>query len=349
MADNPGLGIVLDHEILSETYVPPVIRAGEQHISEIRRCLSPALMGQKPMTVWLHGSPGTGKTTAATHVLCELREKAGVPGLCVNCWKHNSFYSVLEHILNRMRRGFGDARDTSVRLAQFEKLVNDRPFIIVLDEVDLMPVREKNDAIYNLYSTGKTGLVLISESRHSILTLEERITSRLNPRLVSFEPYSSAELLDILSDRAARALHPGSCDPGLMELIARKAQGDARIAIHTLRNAALCADAEKAARISQAHVRKGYSDTRHLKRTYELKRLSEHHGLLYRLVMNRAGITSPELFRAYLAECESKDWKPVASRTFSLYMQKMAGLRLIRAERARVKGRVYSFRPVEYP
>ncbi|MBW1732430.1 MAG: hypothetical protein JRJ75_16390 [Deltaproteobacteria bacterium] len=52
MAITSDMGIVLDEEILSETYVPPTISAREPHIKELKECVSPALRGMKPMSAW---------------------------------------------------------------------------------------------------------------------------------------------------------------------------------------------------------------------------------------------------------------------------------------------------------
>ncbi len=273
-----------------------------------------------------------------------MNRRTRIPGIYVNCWKHNTFYSVLEYLLDEMKRGFGDARDTSVKLGQFERMIKDRPFLIILDEIEIVHSGERNDIIYNLFSTGKVGLMCISENWYSLLQLEARIKSRLSPRLVAFRPYSLNELVDILRERAVRALHPDSWNTRTLELIAQKARGDARIAIHTLRNAAVNADAESANKIQPTHIREGFSDTKDLRTSYDLKRLTQHHTLLYGIVMDHPEITSPELLRAYIKECKSKNWKPVAERTFSLYMKRMTELKLLKAERARVKGRVHAYR-----
>jgi cell division control protein 6 len=343
MAINSEFEILLDEEILSETHVPTAIPAREPQIKELQSCISPALKGQKPLSAWLHGGPGTGKTAVACHLLSELNKRANVPGIYVNCWKHNSFYSVLEYMLNEMRRGFGDARDRSVKLGQFERLLKNRPFLIVLDEIDLVPSRERNTMVYNLFSVGKVGLICISESPYPILALEARIKSRLSPKVLAFEPYSVSELINILKERAPRALHLDSWQYRTLETIAEKAKGDARIAIQTLRNAALNAGSEGARKIENNHIRKGFSDNDKLKKNYQLKRLTEHHRLLYRIIKEHPGITSPGLFETYVRECEARNWKPIASRTFSLYTQKMTELKLIKAERARVRGRVHAF------
>jgi cell division control protein 6 len=343
MAFDSKFEIVLNGDWLREDYLPAIIPARESHMRELQRCVSPALKGQKPLNAWLHGSPGTGKTTVACNILREVNKRANVPGVYVNCWKHNTFYSILEYVVNEMRRGFGDARDTHVKLKQLERLVKDRPFLVVLDEVDLMPSSERNNTIYNLFSIAKVGLICISESRFPILSLEERIKSRLRPQVISFKTYSPDEMVKILRERAARPLHPDSWGPSILKIIAQKARGDARIALQTLRNAAIHAESEGAKRITASHVEKGFVDTGGLSKTYELKRLSSHHRLLYKAVKENPGITSPELFEAYLRECQECNWKPIASRTFSLYMQKMAELKLVRAKRARVRGRVHAF------
>lgn len=335
--------IILNPDVLNDTLTPSTILSRDVHTKELERCISPAFKGEKPLCVWIHGKSGTGKTTVACHTLSRTQKNRGIPGLYVNCWKRNSFYSILEYMINEMRRGFGDARDKSLKLDQFARLVKDRPFLIVLDELDLLPAKERDSVIYNLHSIGKVGLICISESRHTFLSLAPRLRSRLQPQMLTFEPYSDQEVLHILRDRARKALTSDCWDDETLKAIVKKAGSDARIAIQTLRNAAVYADSEGACRIELKHIKKGFLDTRGLRKTYELKQLTEHHRLLFRLISQRLGITSPDLYHAYVKECQVRHWKPIADRTFSLYTKRMAELKLIRAERARVKGRVHAF------
>lgn len=59
------LVIFTNLDLLNETYIPPDIPAREQQIKELIDCLAPALKKKKPVHVWLHSKPGTGKTLIA--------------------------------------------------------------------------------------------------------------------------------------------------------------------------------------------------------------------------------------------------------------------------------------------
>ncbi|MCJ7646365.1 AAA family ATPase, partial [bacterium] len=253
--------ILLEPDVLSEEYFPHRMGARETQISHFRSCLYPVLKNEKPLQVWLHGKPGTGKTAAAKYLAHELHLKSKVEYIHVNCRKHNSFYSILDHILNELRVGFGDERDGRVKLEKIERYVKDRSLILILDEIDFLPQKERSSLLYNL-SFDKVGLVCISENRDALISLNGRTKSRLQPHLIEFTAYTSAEIEEILHERAFAALAPGSWDPKAVERIARLAGGDARIAIQTLRNAAEIAEGQGSQAISAEHIDMAFSNTR---------------------------------------------------------------------------------------
>ncbi len=88
-------------------------------------------------------------------------------------------------------------------------------------------------------------------------------------------------------------------------------------------------------------------DARVIKKAYLLNKLTPDHKILYEIVKSRKEILSNQLWEAYLSEARKRKVKPIASRTYSEYVNKLRDLGLIKAERARVRGKVRVFRVVE--
>jgi hypothetical protein len=85
---------------------------------------------------------------------------------------------------------------------------------------------------------------------------------------------------------------PRTWDKALLESISEKAEGDARIAIQTLKNAANYAEKGNSIRILQEHAEKGWKDARVIKKTYLLNKLTTHHRILFEIVKSRKEIVS---------------------------------------------------------
>src|SRR5947208_3389617 len=75
--------------------------------------------------------------------------------------------------------------------------------------------------------------------------------------VVKFPRYDRTELEDIVQGRVALAMHPGTVDDDLIDLIADIASefGDARYAIELLEKAGMLADEERAEEVAAEHVR----------------------------------------------------------------------------------------------
>ena len=187
--------IIKNPEILNETHIPFNIPAREPQINELLTCLKPALNKKKPLHAWLYGLPGTGKTLTAKYVLGKMEKEAWVKGLYVNCWENNSYYSILDKIIRELRILGAEKLSTSFKLERLKQAIGSVPFIIVLDEIDMLKKTNIDSVVYNLCNIGNVGLVFICNTTDILFSMDERIRSRLNAKFIEFIPYTTDELM----------------------------------------------------------------------------------------------------------------------------------------------------------
>jgi cell division control protein 6 len=92
---------------------------------------------------------------------------------------------------------------------------------------------------------GNCGLILVSTSFHSLLSLTTRIRRSLSLSEIEFPAYSAKEIFDILKERIEFALRPNTMEESMIKLVALASAGDARVGIDILRKASKRADALK--------------------------------------------------------------------------------------------------------
>jgi cell division control protein 6 len=336
--------IITDPAVFSEDFIPSYIHEREFQIKWLMAALFPAIRGRKPVNVWIHGKPGSGKTCVSKFVLQKLTERWGKIGTAyVNCWQHNTLYSALDHILSEFRLLGGEAPSTSVKLRRFFNFVKDRPFILILDEIDAPPPKERNDLLYNLSRTGNIGIVCISRRDETYFQLDERVRSRLSARLLEFEAYSPEQVMTILRERANQALKYKTYDDEVLSIIAELAQGDIRVGLETLKTAAEYAEFEDD-KISLKHIHKGAKDLRRSQRENVLARLTSHHKIIYNIIEQKPSILSGELWSNYMDVCNNTNERPIGRRTFSAYLERLENLRLVSTTKPSISGKVRSFK-----
>jgi cell division control protein 6 len=234
--------------------------------------------------------------------------------------------------------------NTAFKLERFHQFIGKKPFVIILDEIDQVKSPEKDGIIYNLCTLGNVGVICISKSRLALYSLDERILSRLNARQVAFTPYTEEELFRILCRRTELCLRSRACSESTLRFIARLSEGNARVTIQILRNAALMAEREHCSTIKLTQIKEGHNLSKNLEKSYVLNRLSSNHKLLYMLVKENKEINSGDLWKAYLKRCRELQKKPLALRTFSKYMNRLIEMELVQWDQALVKGQVRAFR-----
>lgn len=212
--------IILNRNILQNTYVPSQLLHREKQIDDIVSIIAPSLNKDKPSNVLIIGKTGTGKTAVVKYLGDELKKADGDNNNCdfiyINCETVDTPYSILYNISNHLITDpNGGIPFTGWSLERaFNTLISlidgkDKVFIIVLDEIDQSYTRNGDDIFYFLTTINE----MLSRSRVSIIgitnnskfneTLSPKIRSRLGEEKIIFSPYNSSELCDILRQRAA--------------------------------------------------------------------------------------------------------------------------------------------------
>jgi len=331
--------IIKNEKMFDEDYVPPTIHFRDGQIKDLQLCLESGIKGNRPIHAFICGPSGTGKTLIARSLLKELEEHS-ILGIYINCWEHKSLYSIIDKIVNEFRILSVEKISSIYKIEKLERYLNARPFVIILDDIDRLDPKDIDHVLYNLSDLAKTGLVCIGCSMSFLHKLDQRVRSRLNPKLIECPAYSKKELTRILKERAEYGLEEARWDERILRKAINLANGDARMAIQTLRNAAAYAENAKKGKIEVKDLEKGWVDAAELKVNKVLANLNEHHKFIYEVIQERRKVVSGKLWDAYKDACRRKKLKPVPQRTFQYYRDELLCMGLICSKRLRIRGNV---------
>jgi len=240
-----------------EDTLQPVCRDAEIHA--IRDAVRPLTKRNTSETLLIHGPPGTGKTVCVNHVFDALDRETSVKPIQINCWQYSTRPALLTELLIQLgypapRKG----KPVDELLSKLrEWLDKNRCVALSLDEFDQL--QDKTEVAYDLHmlsqqTQNKLGLVLISNLPPDEMFLDSRSWSRLNSRILKFEPYTTNQLQAILQNTAEQAFKPGAVTDNLIEAIADEAaenRGDCREAFNRLLQAGQHAVQNNAREVTQ--------------------------------------------------------------------------------------------------
>lgn len=331
--------IILNEEMFDEDYIPTVFQHRESQIKDLKSCLESIFMGKKPIHTFLFGPSGAGKTLMAKCLMKEL-EGRSIMVAYVNCWENQSLHSIMDKINGDFRIIQAERNSTIYKIERLEKFLNLKPFVLILDDIDRLDPKEIDLILYNLCDLKNTVLVCIGYNLGFLKKLDDRVRSRLVPKIIECPAYSKKELLEILRERAENGLSEGSWNPQVIRKTMSMANGDARMAIQTIRNAANGAECEHKGMIDINDLKRSCIDARELKINKVLDNLTEHHRMIFEIIRDRKKIISGKLWDAYEDECRKKKAKPAPQRTFQYYRDELLNMGLICSKRMRIRGNV---------
>ncbi len=223
---------VKDFAVFDFNHIPdqPLMREECQRLIDIKLRFS--LTGI-PTHLAVIGSRGSGKTLTLKYLQTIIPSRTDLTVLYANCRTHNTSFKILAHLLGVQARGA-----SLTELYDRFRVRYPNKTVVVLDEVDLMSLKDRRREILYLLSRSEAPymVIMLSNNPHVLKELDPATMSSLQPELIHFRNYNADQIAAILQDRANRGLH--EWDKGSLSHVAaltvRNANADARLAIKTL-------------------------------------------------------------------------------------------------------------------
>lgn len=265
--------IFRDERFLSPDFLPDGLPHRDNQVQSLVYALRPLSEGKNASHVFVHGSPGTGKTATLKFVMNQLKDfSERVKPVYFNCFEFNTRQSVLAELTRVVERPVPSRGMSTGEL--FSKVLEGLRFarfvpVLVFDEFDQLLFNDGSELLYDVLRVSEKGLpsipvVLISNDFSIPSKLDERVRSSFGHEAIFFDSYSPKQLKDILRERAGLAFFPNVLSDDALGLIAANASkrgGDCRVAIESLLKAGRQAERSNSPVISVEHVRLALGDS----------------------------------------------------------------------------------------
>jgi len=243
-------------------FLPKELLFRDNEMQEITSVIKPLLQDRPGVNLFIYGKPGLGKTAVVRFLLKKLEEadlELEPFVLYVNCWKNNTSYKLALEIAHALSFYSVQNKSGSEVLQAVVELLNKKPVVIVLDEVDKL---EDFEALYYLLEdVFKKSVIAIANDKSWVVRLEPRLRSRLQPQELEFKPYNKQQVHGILKQRLDLAFIPNAWDLAAFERVVDKtfASGDIRVGLFLMRQAGLIAEYRNASKVLLQDVEKAIS------------------------------------------------------------------------------------------
>ncbi len=324
-------------EVLAPDYVPDHLPNRMDEIGFISQIINEFLKG-KTCHVFIHGTPGTGKTASIKYMFNKLTEDAEAMVSYVNCFNKNTRMGVLHSIfLDFFKKKRPTRRMPSRRGISYDELLDSfkqelsktkTNLVVCLDEVDQL---KEDKIIYDLTrSEIPIEIITISNNPFAFKDMDPRTKSSFYPlEEMSFKPYNTEEMIEIIKQRVELAFQKNVFSKEAIEYLANftaDKKGDVRIARETLLGSGELAKKRGEERVDKEHVIETLEKSRHAKSIKLASELSKEEKNIIKKIPED-GIHYQDFFREYKKDGKLKD------RMIRNYIKKFKEMNLIKMER----------------
>ena len=279
--------ILKDANKLSPRYIPKELPHREKQLKDLFNFYLDSI--ERPDTAHLKiyrivGETGTGKTVTILRfgqMICEEARKRGIElkYAYLNPKQHGVTRLLLfRHLVRQVDKKIFSASLSAEELilSLVDYLNRTGKFLIIaFDELDYVLKNSKEPVIYNLTRINEVlpskrcnviGIIFTSRSLEYQKFIDNATLSTLGRFYVTFEPYTSDQIFDILERRVHEAFYPGTISDEVLRFISDVTAspsigGDVRYALDLLYYAARLAENRGDERLMLEHVREVISVT----------------------------------------------------------------------------------------
>ena len=334
-----GESLIKDEIPLDYDYIPKPIKYRESQQQEIAYSIKPLFNGRDGGNLFIHGSPGVGKTLAIKYLFREIEdETSNIIPIYINCWKKDTSHRIVLEICKQIGYKWTHNKGTDELLKSILEILNKKSTVICLDEIDKA---KDTDVIYNLCEDlNKKTIIMITNYKDWIADLDDRIRSRLVPQTLEFEPYNSSETSGILKERSKYAFVPGIFDDEAFDLIAKKTWElkDIRSGLFLLKKSADVAERKASRKIDIEHAKKAIESFNTDFKIKNIGDFGEEENNLIEIIKENSGKTIKELFTIYSEKGGSKSY-----RTFYRKIDELLENHMVEAEENDGKARIINY------
>jgi cell division control protein 6 len=291
--------LFLNSDALDPDFIPKLIPHRENETHYIADCTKPLFQKRSGRNLFITGKPGIGKTVAIKHIFKELENKTDdIIPFYINCWKKNTMYKIVLELCDQLGYKWVQNRKADELWHEVVKLINKKSAVFCLDEVDKL---EDVSILYAMCDdVYRKVILLVTNDKSWMSSLDSRIRSRLIPESLEFKPYNYNETRDILTQRMEYAFVRNVWSDDAFTAVVEHAHKfqDVRTGLFLMRESANFAEMASSRKVLMDHTDKAISKISDFK-IRSTDSLEDEDKDILRIIKEHSGNSATDIYNVY--------------------------------------------------